>query len=166
MNSAYRPACSLLFPFQPDRLIESPFHAFRFVSLIPFERIETLGGKKLEIWHTFHSFLARGCGDSEDHSLLLCSLLLGFGLDAYVAVGTAGDEPHVWVLTRVQRLGSPLKTTVFWETVTGQRLDADDPRVSKFYKTINCVFSHNKFYANIQVDDRVFLLYANLPIDP
>lgn len=152
----------MVMQYQASRLLESPFHAFRLASLIPFERIETLGGKRVEVWHTMHAFLARGCGDVEDHATLLCSFLLGFGLDAYVAVGTASDEEHVWVLSRMQRLGSPLKTTVFWECMTGQRIESDDPR-AKFYKTISCVFSHSRFYANIQADDRVRIVQE--PID-
>lgn len=40
------------------------------------------------IWNTCHTFLSLGKGDLENHVLLLCSLLLGFGLDAYVCVGT------------------------------------------------------------------------------
>lgn len=44
-------------------------------------------------------------GSVGDHATLLCSLLLGFYLDAYVAVGTsidaAGQESfYVWVMTR------------------------------------------------------------------
>lgn len=33
-------------------------------------------------------YIYRRCGDIDAHALLLCSLLLGFGLDAYVAHGT------------------------------------------------------------------------------
>lgn len=57
-------------------------------------------------------------GDCEDHATLLCSLLLGFGLDAYVCVGTnAKGAPHAWVLTR----GCD-GTVTFWESLTAQRL--------------------------------------------
>lgn len=57
-------------------------------------------------------------GDCEDHATLLCSLLLGFGLDAYVCVGTnAKGVPHAWVLTR----GCD-GTITFWESLTAQRL--------------------------------------------
>ena len=42
-----------------DRLLESPLHAARFVSLIPFSRIEKAGAEKVEIWHSMQSFLAR-----------------------------------------------------------------------------------------------------------
>lgn len=37
-------------------------------------------------------------GDIEDHCNLLCSLFLGFGLDAYVVVGTNNNGNHFWVL--------------------------------------------------------------------
>lgn len=56
-------------------------------------------------------------GDCEDHATLLCSLLLGFGLDAYVCVGTkAKGTPHCWVLTR----GTD-GTITFWESLTAHR---------------------------------------------
>lgn len=56
-------------------------------------------------------------GDCEDHATLLCSLLLGFGLDAYVCVGTkAKGTPHTWVLTR----GTDGSIT-FWESLTAHR---------------------------------------------
>lgn len=55
--------------------------------------------------------------DCEDHSLLLCSLLLGFGLDAYVCVGTKGrGTAHTWVAT-VSSEG----LITFWESLTGHR---------------------------------------------
>ena len=34
------------------------------------------------------AFISRRRGDVEPHAYLLCSLLLGFGLDAYVVLGT------------------------------------------------------------------------------
>ena len=55
--------------------------------------------------------------DCEDHSVLLCSLLLGFGLDAYVCVGTKSrDASHTWVITI-----STDGCTTFWESLTGDR---------------------------------------------
>jgi centrosomal protein CEP76 len=83
-----------------DRLLDSPLHAARFVSLIPFERLEAPGVDKVEVWHSMQSFLSRGCGDSEDHAVLLCNLLLGFGLEAYVCVGVNSEGAHAWVMTR------------------------------------------------------------------
>lgn len=59
----------------------------RFVSLLPFQRRPSVGEQRVQSWNSPHAFLAAGRGDASDHALLLCSLLLGFGLDAFVCVG-------------------------------------------------------------------------------
>ena len=57
--------------------------------------------------------------DCEDHAVLLCSLLLGFGLDAYVCVGTkAKGAAHTWVMV-INTDG----LVTFWESLTGHRCD-------------------------------------------
>ena len=50
--SIYKPVCSLIQPMIADRLIETPLHAARFVSLIPFQRLEAPGKDKIEVWHS------------------------------------------------------------------------------------------------------------------
>ena len=144
---------TLLFPMQASRLIDTPSHAARFVSLIPFEKVQVPGGESMEIWHTSHAFLAKGSGDAADHSILLCCLLLGFGMDAYICVGTSVENPHVWVMTRSFLKGN--RAITFWESLTGQRYSVDDPRSIKFYQTISCVFNNKKFFGNIQIDEKV-----------
>ena len=55
--------------------------------------------------------------DCEDHAALLCSLLLGFGLNAYVCIGTkAKGAAHSWVMTI-----SPEGEVIFWESLTAHR---------------------------------------------
>ena len=152
---AYKPANCLISPIYLGRSINTPYEAARFVSLIPFERRENPGGEKIEIWHSIHSFLSLKKGDVEDHALLLCSLLLGFGLDAYIASGVAINGPHLWVLTR-NKIDSKNYDIVFWESLTGQRVKVDDPKVYRFYKRIHCVFNDTNFYASIQNDESVF----------
>eukprot|EP00474_Spongospora_subterranea_P009120 CRZ09578.1 hypothetical protein [Spongospora subterranea] len=70
-----------------------------------------LGGEKTNIWNSPSLFLSRGrrhqlanvavrlgsdsgYGGVEDHCVLLCSLLLGFGLDAYVCCGKVWENTH------------------------------------------------------------------------
>jgi centrosomal protein CEP76 len=137
------------------RAINTPYEASRFVSLIPYERKENPGGEKIEIWQSAHTFLTIKKGDVEDHSTLLCNLLLGFGLDAYIALGSSLNGPHVWVLTR-SKLENKNYAVTFWESLNGQRVNVDDPKVFRFYKKIHCVFNESRFYANIQIDDTVF----------
>lgn len=50
---------TLIQPMMADRLLDSPLHAARFVSLIPFERLEAPGAEKVEVWHSMQAFLAR-----------------------------------------------------------------------------------------------------------
>ncbi len=116
-----------------NRLLDSSRHAARFVSLLPFEKDEALGGAKyvsclspllsltflpgrifgivyihfyvkakvLGFFFIAFIILCLFCnlGGVEEHAILLCNLLLGFGLDAYVCVGTVGNTSHCVSLT-------------------------------------------------------------------
>ena len=114
--------------------------------------------------------------DCEDHALLLCSLLLGFGLNAYICIGCkAGGVAHTWVMTI-----APDNSITFWESLTAERspsilhvmckfypnlfdrfshksVDPDHPagvpvpQLEHPYRSIGCVFNHQSFYANCQV---------------
>ena len=57
--SVYKPVCSLIQPMIADRLLDTPLHAARFVSLIPFQRMEAPGKDRIEVWHSMQSFLSR-----------------------------------------------------------------------------------------------------------
>jgi CEP76 C2 domain/Transglutaminase-like superfamily len=122
------------------RLVHSPLHAARLVSLIPYERTVTVGGTRLETWHSFHAFLVRGRGDCEDHALLLAALLTAFGLDAYVCIGEVHDDDsggtvgarkdHVWVATYAAGdTPHSQQRVTFWESLTGQRYDVSPQHV-------------------------------------
>ncbi|XP_063342348.1 centrosomal protein of 76 kDa isoform X2 [Pelmatolapia mariae] len=164
-NGVNRPVCSYVHVLRAGRLLESPRQAARFISLLAHEKAPVVGGGgKQEQWCTLMAFLCRGKGDCEDHATLLCSLLLGFGLDAYVCVGTkAKGVPHAWVLTR----GTDGSIT-FWESLTAHRylhrpIDPDAPPLapqpipSYPYRTVGCVFNHQTFLANCQPSDAVEL---------
>jgi len=150
------PSCTFLTPLKCGRLIRSPRHGARFVSLLPYLREEAVGGGRIESWHSLHSFLTVGGGDCEDHAVLLCCILLGFGMDAYVCVGTVEDgkerRDHVWVATVS---GAKNKYATFWESLTGQRIENPHKNSSSSYLSIGCAFNHESFYANKQKDDRV-----------
>lgn len=168
------PVFAYVHPLQAGRLLDSPRHAARFVSLIAYQKTSSSalgsGGCRSEIWNSMCIFLARRKGDSEDHSVLLCSLLLGFGLQAYVCVGTKGkSQVHSWVMT----LGHNGEVT-FWESLTGQRFSHQSvdpgshpgpiqlPRPSHPYRTIGCLFNHTTFLANIQPSDSLVTMQFNL----
>ncbi|KAI1894100.1 hypothetical protein AGOR_G00112350 [Albula goreensis] len=169
-NGVNRPVCSYVRALRAGRLLDSPRQAARFVSLLGMERAPVVGGgAKQEQWCSLLAFLCRSKGDSEDHATLLCSLLLGFGLEAYVCVGTkAKATPHTWVMT----LGTD-GTVTFWESLTAHRylhrpIDPDapplvpQPKPSHPYRTIGCVFNHMTFLANCQPSDAVELCVFDL----
>jgi len=69
-------------------------------------------------WKHTEFFLQRRKGASQDHAVLLCSLLLGCKKDAFVCKGTWGDgyrtTEHAWVMTREEGW------VTFWEPCTKQ----------------------------------------------
>lgn len=162
-NATNRPVCSFVKPLRAGRLLDTAREAARFVSLMHQERVPTVGGGgRTEQWTTMHAFLCRNKGDCEDHAVLLCSLLLGFGLDAYVCIGTkVKGAVHAWVMTiSVDGL------VTFWESLNGHRyihepIDPNAPPMDKHsrpkypYKTVGCVFNHQSFFANNQPSDSV-----------
>ncbi|XP_042322012.1 centrosomal protein of 76 kDa isoform X2 [Sceloporus undulatus] len=163
-NGINRPVCSYVRPLRAGRILDTPRQAARFVSVLGYERAPVIGGgnSKQEQWCTLLAFLCRNKGDCEDHANLLCSLLLGFGLEAFVCVGTkAKGVPHTWVMT----YGID-GTITFWESLTGHRyihnpIKPDDPPIveqpkpSYPYRTVGCIFNHEKFLANCQPSDAV-----------
>jgi centrosomal protein CEP76 len=58
----------------------------------------------------FHSIISGMQGTVDDHCHLLCSLLLGFGLKAYVCIGYSYKGEHSWVISEDAKSGS----IVFW----------------------------------------------------
>ncbi|CAM9246176.1 unnamed protein product, partial [Ectocarpus sp. 6 AP-2014] len=157
----HRCVCSFLEPYRQGRMLPTPRHAARFVSLLPFRPRSTVGEQPpatQRAWNSPHAFLAAGTGDASDHALLLCSLLLGFGLDALVCCGlvhpsdddngdgdASGAEPGgVGVRggdsdgNRGEETGHMWvctfsgsradKKAVFWESLTGQRFAMNAPR--------------------------------------
>ncbi|XP_068788229.1 centrosomal protein of 76 kDa isoform X3 [Struthio camelus] len=163
-NGINRPVCSYIRPLRAGRLLDTPRQASRFVSVLGYERAPVIGGGggKQEQWCTLLAFLCRNKGDCEDHANLLCSLLLGYGLEAFVCVGTkAKGVPHTWVMT----CGTD-GTITFWESLTGHRyihrpISPDEPPLAEQpkplypYRTIGCVFNHQKFFGNCQPSDAV-----------
>jgi len=133
------------------RLLDSPAHAARFVSTIPMAPPVAVGQHGADDWNSIATILCRKIGTVQDHAVLLCSLLLGFGCDAYICVGTDFKGETVWVATME---GSE---ALFWESVSCLRYEhrpaVGQPRYK--YQTIGCVFNHKCFYANSQATDAV-----------
>ena len=159
-----RVVCSYIQPLRNGRLINSPKIAARFVSTFSCEKASCIGtGVKVDQWQSLHAFLCLKKGDHEDHSNLLCSLLLGFGLDAYVCIGLKSNNAFCsWVLVRYCEESS----VFFWDPLTGRRfahkrVNPNDPPAVKQpinshpYKIVGCIYNHACFFANTQPRDVV-----------
>lgn len=136
----HRMVSSFLSPIIPSRDIDNPKVTARFVSLLPFKREISLTGGRRCTWQSPFAFLSTLQGDVEDHALFLCSLLLGWGMDAYIAIGTisspaaassSSKRSHMWVVTMDAEAEGKV---VFWETLTGQQYDIaiDHTKKGKF----------------------------------
>lgn len=136
-NGTNRPVCSYIKPLQVSRLLDTPRQAARFVSLMGYSKTRpAVGGlnENIEQWLNLHTFLVKNRGDVENHAILLCNLLIGFGLDAYVCLGTKvkSNAAHAWVVT----ISHDFQEVVFWESLTGNRylhisIDPDNPPLEK-----------------------------------
>ena len=148
-NGNTRPVVAFVTPLRADRLLDSPSTAARFVSCIAHEQHNpALSGTTKEIWWTNHAFLCKQSGCAENHSILLCSLFLGFKLDAYVCIGTDNKGPKVWVMTK----SSDGKVS-FWDSVNGTKYGQHSE--NHHFQTIGCLFNHENFFANIQKTDSI-----------
>ncbi|MCX4239101.1 hypothetical protein [Paraliomyxa miuraensis] len=56
-------------------------------------------------WCPPHVTFARGGGDCDDHAIVGASLLLGLGVQAWVAIGDGPTGPHAWVVGRDPQIG-------------------------------------------------------------
>jgi centrosomal protein CEP76 len=170
---------------QPDRVFDGPEDAARFVSLFSVDSPgddtanDMLSGLRAgpgEQWLSTFTFLCQRRGDSPNHATLLCSLLLGFGLDAYCVVGAgippgedaAGPRPikpecptTMLVLTRqalAQAAESANIGTRFlvrlWDPTEGTVFDVNDVAGHRLL-TIDCAFNNRQLVANVQDANRV-----------
>ncbi|GAQ78246.1 hypothetical protein KFL_000100120 [Klebsormidium nitens] len=149
-NGDILPVSAFIQPLRGGRSIGSPLEAARFVSLLGVEERRSADSEGLRVWSDSHTFLARGSGSTEDHAVMLCNLLLGFGLDAYVCIGKDGKGRHAWVATL-----SSAGDVTFWESLTGRRYPQSDPLAMGQcpYRSLGCVFSQERFFANNQDED-------------
>ncbi|CCD12385.1 unnamed protein product, partial [Trypanosoma congolense IL3000] len=168
-NGRMVPTTHFVSVIRPERGIETPFHAARFVSLFAVTSEEHLtqevlcgsggstGGAR---WTSMLAFLSQRRGDVCNHATLLCSLLLGFGLDAYCATGSDRKGKTVmFVLTR-KRVGFGVFEVTLWDPASGNRYLLTDPHP---FETVGCLFTHQSFYANVQQSD--FIVTASFDID-
>lgn len=151
--------CELVQRFECGSFLNCPQEASRWVSLLPSLASQQPPLGSISPWLTLISAVSSMNLTADTRSSLLCSILLGFGLDAWVCCGArVSGSPHSWVLTR-----GPYTTVTFWEPTTGSRyIHKVGQKVLHDYATVGCVFNNLKFYANCQTSDKVSYCSFNL----
>ncbi|KAH8850030.1 Centrosomal protein of 76 kDa [Schistosoma japonicum] len=159
--------CNFVNPLSVSHILETPFTAARFVSSIPYEPFCSIGNEIKERWYSGLAFVSSNRGDIADHANLLCSLLLGYGLEAYVALGTGQFNMNKQIMTVSSYLcawvvvcSDDYHRITFWDCITGRRyihtISCCEQNLypSPFY-SVGCLYNNNSFYANIQPTDKV-----------
>ncbi|KJH45645.1 hypothetical protein DICVIV_08295 [Dictyocaulus viviparus] len=94
-------ACRYLCPVSPPPVIPqsdatNPMKpikiAARLVSMIPFITDPVLFPGSTDLWTSNEKFLSLGCGDEEEHAVLLCCWLLSLEITSYLVLGSSLPE--------------------------------------------------------------------------
>ncbi|KAK5986278.1 hypothetical protein GCK32_003158 [Trichostrongylus colubriformis] len=93
-------ACRFLGPVSPPHSVPHPSTnprqtvevAARLVSMVPFITDPVLFPGSTDLWTTVEKFLSLGCGDEEEHALLLCCWLLSYGISCCLVLGFSLPE--------------------------------------------------------------------------
>ncbi|KAI3378124.1 hypothetical protein SNEBB_005761 [Seison nebaliae] len=181
--------CRWIRPRPSPRILRSSGEAVRFVSLLKLDNKEKkmlgmpMNGEKRN-WNSPFATLSLKSGNVEEHSLILTSLLLGLGMNAFTALGTLNDGTyHCWVVTIIEQTDKFEVT--FWESTNGEsvRHFPIDSSLSSHlgpydqmkngllsttttkqhqYLTIDSLFNHRSFYANISKNNCLEFQHFNL----
>ncbi|XP_047492206.1 centrosomal protein of 76 kDa-like isoform X3 [Penaeus chinensis] len=151
-NGKNRFVCEYVRQLEAGHALRSPEEAARWVSIIPTKPVHQMPADGSSHWYTLPVAVMAQSLNVESKCSLLCSLLLGFGLDAWVCVGTlhSGGQ-HTWVMTR-----GPYTAITFWESSTGCRYVYKlGQKAGHDYGTVGSIFNHQRFYASVQVTDKI-----------
>ncbi|KAG5500539.1 hypothetical protein JKF63_03633 [Porcisia hertigi] len=150
------PLTHFVSPIQAEFGLDSPQDAARFVSLLRVTNdgatpIGSLGHEGSN-WLSPFIFLSQRQGHHCNHAALLCSLLLGFGIDAYCAIGSCHNgEIGVFVVSRSTDVRGSAKVTV-WNPTSGER---SSPSEQAAFATVDCMFNNKSFFANCQASNSI-----------
>jgi hypothetical protein len=91
-----------------------------------------------DVWPDLHTFLSLGSGSAIEHALLLCNLILGFSLEAFVTLGLdSNHSSKAWITVLTN------DKPEFWDPLSGSIIPENE------ITSLGCLFNNHKFYANI-----------------
>lgn len=145
-NGRMVPVTHFVTPTQGDGL-SSPLDAARFVSLLQTNETHEddgmLEGSSSNQWLSSFIFISQRQGHQCNHANLLCSLLIGFGLDAYCCIGTDSQSKMIMYVISHVACGE----VIVWVPSTGEHFPVN---CASSINTIDCAYNHKSFYANCQ----------------
>ncbi|EPY28807.1 centrosomal protein 76kDa [Strigomonas culicis] len=165
-NGRMVPVTHFVSPMQAECHLSSPLDAARFVSLFkvlnehsetPLQSIENETGSG---WLSASVFLSQRQGSQCNHATLLCSLLLGFSLDAFCAMGTSRNGNVVMFVVTLSRDSSGVAQATIWDPVSGERNPVNGAHA---FATVDCLFNGKSFFANFQASNS--LLTASFEVE-
>jgi len=139
-NGVLRPVQYFLQKVSCGRILETAQEAAAFVSLFSLESGTGWSSGSLS---SLDTILAKRSGSEQELSHLLCSLMLGFGLDAFVVHGRTETGMSYWVMSLGQK-----DDVVFHCPRTGSRVAGDG--VIGDYKEVWDVYNQHHFWGNAQ----------------
>lgn len=141
-------SCEFLRPLKCGRVLKTPKQAAYWVSLLQEDSLSQMLGDVSSRWSSFETVAAQGSAKAEEKALLLCSFLLGFGLDAFVCYGyDKQGRVHSWVMTLMRSES----TAMFWEPLNASCYSVYDSP----YANIGCIFNDHVIYLNSQEDHSI-----------
>jgi len=172
------PVCLLIQPLF-TRLLPTPRHCARFVQLLPtvsrrFDLARASRQTDALVWSHPHTVFARGAASPEDKAVLLCSLFRGFGLPAFVGVGTRHRQAYAPISPQTATRGPGVDYFVvvtsptavqFWDTASdamntmtelryleeGKYTVVDADLIDSFpFASLDCLFNDVEFFSNNQ----------------
>lgn len=168
----FLPLASFVAPLPVGRALDSPDHAWRWVTVIATEPTPLAEAAEPR-WRTLQAVWARGRATVEEKVLLLCSLLLGFRLDAWCCLGTdAAGQPHAWVVVRDGGDGSTPEEVTCWDVRSVRRINTSDASYLSSYSSIDTLFNdrrmlvcHAGIAARASFDLSDFQSWLSVPFD-
>ena len=108
MNGKSTLICRFIRPQNPPGSLKNAHQLARFVSAIPFLPNRTVFAVTCNLWSTSDQVLNVGAGDSIEHAILLCNLLLSLDYEARVILGsTLIDGKSAFVIYKNKDASDP-----------------------------------------------------------
>lgn len=158
--------CTLIQPIYTHYCLPSIQHILRFVRLIAYKQLLKIGGESTNIYYNITTILALKYTDIDNHNILLCNLLLGYQLDAYVCIGlNHNNNITSFVLVR-----NSSNYIYIYDSINGVQYEINNNNNNMQqqqyssnipYKTLYSCFNHNSYYANIQSNDNIYTIDYN-----